>query len=163
MDAAQPDKEMKALDKFMTPKGECVIWMATSKHDAPEFWTLMGKWFASKEVADALGEPIYDHDELVWTLDIIADQVVGFGAIDLSHSDKKTAMLNYGFVQKDCRSTGIYRRNLSARIKLIEQDTDAETIKALCTADSAPTLKQLGFAEKSKRGRYTWFVKEVKR
>ena len=154
---------MKALDKFMTPKGECVIWMATSSKDSPEFWTLMGKWFASKEVADCLGEPMYDNEDMVWTIDVIREQVVGFGAIDLSHSDKKTALLNYGFVQKDFRSTGIYSHNLQARIKLIEQDTDVETIKALCTADSSPTLAKLGFTEKSKRGRYTWFVKEIKR
>jgi len=154
---------MKALNKFMTPQGECIIWMATSAKDAPEFWTLMGKWFASKEVSEALGEPIYDNEDIVWALAIINEQVVGFGAIDLSHSDKKIALLNYGFVQKDCRSTGIYRRIIQDRIKLIEQDTDAETIKALCTSDSAPTLAKLGFAEKSHRGRYTWFVKDVKR
>lgn len=154
---------MKALNKLMTPKGECFIWMATSRHDAPEFWTLMGKWFASREVSDALGEPIYDNEDIVWTLAIINGQVVGFGAIDLSHQDKKIALLNYGFMQKDVRGTGIYRRLLEIRIKLIESDTEAETIKALCTGDSAPTLAKLGFAEKSKRGRYTWFVKEVKR
>lgn len=154
---------MKAIDKFMTPKGECIIWMATSAKDAPHFWTMMGKWFASKEVADVLGESLYDNEDIVWTLDVIGEQVIGFGAIDLSHLDKKTALLNYGFVQKDCRSTGIYRRNLQARIKLIYEDTDAETIKALCTSDSAGTLAKLGFKEKSKRGRYTWFIREVKR
>lgn len=154
---------MKSLNQFMTPKGECVIWMATSANDAPEFWTLMGKWFASKEVSEALGEHLYDNEDTIWALAIIANQVVGFGAIDMSHSDKKIALLNYGFIQKDCRSTGIYRRILEARIKLIEQDTDAETIKALCTSDSAPTLAKLGFSEKSKRGRYIWFVKEIKR
>ncbi len=154
---------MKALNKFMTPKGECVIWMATSGKDAPEFWTLMGSWFASKEVAESLGESIYDNEDIIWTLAIINEKVVGFGAIDLSHSDKKIALLNYGFMQKDFRSTGIYKRILESRIKLIMEDTDAETIKALCTGDSAPTLSKLGFSEKSKRGRYTWFVKEVKR
>jgi hypothetical protein len=154
---------MKALNKLMTPKGECIIWMATSRQDAPEFWTLMGKWFASKEVAEALGEPLFDNEDVIWTIAIINDQVVGFGAIDLSHSDKKIALLNYGFMQKDCRSTGIYRRILESRIKLIEQDTDVETIKALCTGDSSPTLAKLGFSEKSKRGRYTWFVRDVKR
>ncbi len=154
---------MKALNKLMTPKGECIIWMATSRQDAPEFWTLMGKWFASKEVAEALGEPLFDNEDVIWTIAIINDQVVGFGAIDLSHSDKKIALLNYGFMQKDCRSTGIYRRILESRIKLIEYDTDVETIKALCTGDSSPTLAKLGFSEKSKRGRYTWFVRDVKR
>jgi hypothetical protein len=157
------ERFMKALNKFMTPKGECVIWMATSKKDAPEFWCLMGKWFACKEVFDSLGEPIFDNEDIIWTLAIIKDEVVGFGAIDISHLDKKTALLNYGFMKKDCRGTGIYRRLLQARVKLIEQDTDAETIKALCTSDSAPTLAKLGFAEKSKRGRYTWFVKDIKR
>lgn len=154
---------MKALDKFMTPKGECIIWMATSANDTTEFWSLMGPWFAAKEVADALGEPLYDNEDLIWVIDIIADKSVGFGAIDMSHSDKKTVLLNYGFVHKDYRSTGIYQRNLNARVKLIEQDTDAETIKALCTGDSAPTFRKLGFEERSKRGRYTWFVKEIKR
>jgi len=154
---------MKALNKFMTPKGECIIWMASAAKDAPEFWTLMGKWFASKEVAESLGEHLYDNEDIIWALAIIDDQVVGFGAIDMSHSDKKIALFNYGFIQKDCRSTGIYRRILESRIKLIEKDSDIETIKALCTSESAPTLAKLGFKEKTKRGRYTWFVKDIKR
>jgi hypothetical protein len=154
---------MKALNKFMTPKGECVIWMATSKNDAPEFWALMGKWFASREVAESLGEPVYDNEDMIWALAIINNEVVGFGAIDISHLDKKFALLNYGFMQKDCRGTGIYRRLIEARIKIVEQDTDAETIKALCTGDSSPVLAKLGFIEKSKRGRYTWHVKDIKR
>jgi RimJ/RimL family protein N-acetyltransferase len=154
---------MKALQKFMTPNGECVVWQATSENDGLQFWQIMGKWFANKEVADTLGEPIYDHDDLVWTLAIIKDSVVGFGAIDLSHADKKTALLNYGFMAKECRGTGIYRRLLEARVKILEEDTQIETIKALCTEASKPVLEKLGFKEKSKRGRYTWFVKEVKR
>jgi len=154
---------MKALNKFMTPKGECIIWMATSAKDGNDFYALMGKWFASKEVADALGEPLFDNKDVVWTLAIIKDQVIGFGGIDLSKSDKKIALLNYGFVQKDCRNTGIYLRLLEARIQLITDDLDVNEIRALCTVDSATTLAKLGFEEKSKRGRYTWFTKEVKR
>lgn len=154
---------MKALQKFMTPHGECIIWMATSAKDGDEFYALMGRWFASKEVANSLGEPLFDNENVVWTLAVVKNHVVGFGGIDLSHMSKHWALLNYGFMQKKYRSTGIYRRLLEARIKLVEDDTDAEEIRALCTADSAPTLAKLGFKEGSHRGRYTWFHREVKR
>ncbi|MBK1710886.1 hypothetical protein, partial [Marichromatium gracile] len=89
---------MKALDKFMTRQGEVVIFSATSANDAQHFWTLMGRWFASKPVADALGEGLYDHDAILWTLALIGEQVVGFGAIDLSHLGKGDALLNYAYV-----------------------------------------------------------------
>jgi GNAT superfamily N-acetyltransferase len=153
---------MKALQHFMTPNGQCTIFMATSKQDGAEFWTLMGPWFAAKQVTEALGEPVYDHDGMVWALAIINERVIGFGAIDLSHSEQ-FALLNYGFMAEECRGTGIYKRLLEARVKLIQEDTECPLIKALCTAESAPVLAKLGFTEKSKRGRYTWFVKEIKR
>lgn len=154
---------MKALDKFMTRQGDVVIFMATSKQDAPEFWPLMGPWFASREVADNIGEGLYDHDSLIWTLAMISEKVIGFGAIDLSHIGKGDALLNYAFVAAHCRHSGTYRRLLEARVKLIKEDTDARRIIALCTADSAPTLAKLGFTATSKRGRYTRFVLEIAR
>ena len=54
---------MKALSKFMSPAGEVVIFMATSKADAPEFWPVMGPHFASKDVYKAFGEPMFDNDQ----------------------------------------------------------------------------------------------------
>lgn len=155
---------MKALDKFMTRQGEVVIYMATSAADAPPFWTLMGPWFASKVVAETLGEGIYDHDALIWTLAVIGERVVGFGAIDLTDlSAKGDVLLTYAYVAEANRHASIYRRLIEARVKLIREDTDARRILAICTADSAPTLAKLGFAETSKRGRYTRFVLEIPR
>lgn len=155
---------MKALDKFMTPQGEVVIYMATSAADAPHFWTLMGPWFASKAVAETLGEGLYDHDALIWTLALIGERVVGFGAIDLTHAmTKGDALFNYAYVAPENRHSSIYRRLLAARVKLVREETGARRILALCTADSAPALAKLGFTETSKRGRYTRFVLEIPR
>lgn len=154
---------MKALDKFMTPKGDIVIYMATSAQDAPHFWTLMGPWFASAEIAKTLGEGVYDHPRLVWTLAVIGERCVGFGAIDLTHIDKGDALMNYGWVAPEVRHTHVYRHLMQARIRLIEQDTDAKRIVALCTEASAPTWRKFGFTEASRRGRFTRFVKEIKR
>lgn len=154
---------MKALDKFMTRQGEVVIYMATSAADAPSFWTLMGPWFASRVVAETLGEGVYDHDAIVWTLALVGERCVGFGAIDLTHIDKGDAHFNYAWVAPENRHSSIYRRILSARVKLVREDTEARRIIALCTADSAPTLAKLGFSETSKKGRYTRFVLDIKR
>jgi GNAT superfamily N-acetyltransferase len=153
---------MKALQHFMTPQGQCTIYLTTSRQDGADFWTLMGPWFASREVAESLGEGMYDHEAMVWAVAVIKDRAVGFGGIDLSHADKH-ALLNYGFIAEPCRHTGIYRRLIEARVKVIEQDTDCPLIKALCTPLSAPVLAKLGFVERSHRGRYAWFVKELKR
>lgn len=155
---------MKALDKFMTRQGEAGIYMAISSQDGADFWRLMGPWFASKEVAEAIGEGLYDHDALVWTLALINEQVVGFGAIDLTDvTTKGDALFNYAFVAKPNRHSSIYSRLLHARVKLTKEDTPARRIVAICTDDSAPTLAKLGFTATSKRGRYTRFVMEIPR
>ena len=155
---------MKALDKFMTPRGEVQIYMAISAQDGDEFWRLMGRWFASKEVAEALGESMFDHDAIIWVLALVNDKVVGFSAIDLTNvATKGDALFNYAFVAEANRHTNIYSRLLKARIKLAKMDTPATRIVAICTSDSAPTLKKEGFTLTSKRGRYTRFVMEVKR
>lgn len=153
---------MKALQHFMTPQGQCTLYLATAKQDGPEFWPLMGPWFACRDVAESLGESMYDHDGMVWVLALIKDKAVGFGGIDMTHADK-FSLLNYGYIAAPCRHTGIYRRLIEARVKIIEQDTDCPMIKALCTPLSAPVLAKLGFVEKSHRGRYAWFIKEIKR
>lgn len=152
---------MKEISTLKTKHGNCSFVIAQSITDSPYFWQLMGEWFANKNVADTLGEGLYDNPFMVWCLSIINTKVVGFGAIDMSKADKKIALFNYGFISENYRGLGIYKKNLEARIKFIEQETSIEKIKALCTAESAPTLAKLGFFEKSKKGRYTWFEKEI--
>lgn len=155
---------MKALDKFMTKQGEVVIFSATSAADGAAFWSLMGPFFASKAIAETLGEGMYDHDAIIWTLALIGERCVGCGAIDLTALDTHgDALLNYAYVSPENRYSSIYRRLLNARVALIDQDTAARRIVAICTAESAPILRSLGFTETSKRGRYTRFVKTIPR
>jgi len=155
---------MKELNRFMTKHGEVAIYMATSSQDAPHFWTLMGPWFAEKRVAEAFGEGMFNHSDLVWTLAMIGERVIGFGAIDMTNiATRGSAVLTYGYLEEECRHSGIYMRLLAERVKLVKEDTEAKRLIALCTPDSAPSLARLGFTETGKRGRYTRFALEIQR
>lgn len=154
---------MKHLATIPRADGPIDLYRAVSAADGPEFWPLMGPWFASKAVADTLGEGVYDHPALVWTLAVRDGRAIGFGAVDLSHLAKGDALLNYAYVDESVRSNGIYRHILEARVDFVRTETSARRLIALCTADSAPTLVKLGFTETSNRGRYTRFVLEIPR
>lgn len=143
--------------------GPIDLYRATSAADGPEFWPLMGPWFASKTVADTLGEGVYDHPDLVWTLAVQSGRAIGFGAVDLRRLDRGDALLNYAYVDESARGDGLYARLLEARIDFVRTATPARRLLALCTAASAPTLAAHGFTETSKRGRYTRFALEIPR
>ena len=154
---------MKALNKFMSPAGEITIFSATAKADAAEFWPAMGQHFASKDVFNAFGEPMFDHDAMIWVLAFINDRLVGFSALDLDHLDKGDVLFTFSYVLPDFRLINVYGRMFDARVKLVERDTDAKRIKAVCTKESEPMFEKHGFEKGPVRGRYTTYCKNIVR
>ena len=76
-----------------------------------------------------------------WVLAFIKEKIVGFSALDITKVDKGQVVFTFSYVLPEFRHIKIYDRMFSARLRLVEKDTDAKRIKAVCTGDSAPCLK----------------------
>ncbi|MDD4242775.1 MAG: hypothetical protein PHG08_00550 [Bacilli bacterium] len=116
----------------------------------------MGKNFASQEIADSLGEHLYDNINTTWCLKIIDNEVVNFGAII---EKPKFILFNYAYTSPEFRGKGFYTQNILAREEYLRYNKCSKEIRALCTDMSINIMKKLGYIEKSKRGKYTWVRK----
>lgn len=128
---------------------EYKVFRNPNKNDI-EFWSLTGWFFASRKIEKEMGSPIHHDNGMNWVIAIENDKTVGISATEIKKNG--IAYLKHAYVLPEYRKRGIYNEMVKRRLHLL---VDARIIKAVCTDMSLPLLKEFGFREYGKRGRYT--------
>ena len=130
---------------------------------APEFWMLMGPFFARREVRREMPY-LVDEDGKIWALAMEGGDVLGFGAVMLKG---RVAGLSGLWVRPARRGEGIGARLVRERVERA-REMGAARCRATASPASSALLKGLGFVETARRGRYSvmevdldgWTVRE---
>ena len=117
---------------------------------SPEFWSLMGPFFASREVRRDISS-MYDDERYVWILAVEDGKVLGFVAVRPS---KSSALLSSLYVREDSRGKGIARALVSAHLAYCREH---KLWKVCVTAapSSRAIMEKHGFRETGVRGNST--------
>lgn len=130
-----------------------MILIFNSKENESVFYSLMGKFFASLDIAKELERQVYNKDNSVWYLDCFDNEVIGFAAL---FDNGKHYFLDNLYVLPQHRNKGVARDIVR---EIVSNHTDKPI---LCIANNPYALKifcSLGFKEVGKIGKYKKLVK----
>lgn len=117
------------------------------------FYVLMGRFFASLDIAKELERQIYNKDNSVWYISTYKNTVLGFAAL---FDNGKYYFLDNLYVLPEYRNDGIARELVAE----IVSDHPDKPIK--CIANNPYALKifhSLGFVEVGQNGKYKKLTK----
>lgn len=122
-----------------------------------EFYSVLGWFFGSRQIARELGMPIYDDDNRVWVVAMFSADPVACSSIELKGS---RAAIKSAWVRPEYRGKGIYSGMLSERLKIAES-AGVKIITATATEASKKALLKYGFEHIGMRGKYYLMRKEI--
>lgn len=123
-----------------------------------DFYYLMGRFFGSRTIANALGMPIYDDEHRHWWL-ILNPEQYPIACASLEKKPRgKVATLKSAWVEPDERGHGFYDWLFVARLQYAGQ----WQVKIISTATemSKHTHERYGFRCVGMRGKYYTYWKE---
>lgn len=135
-----------------------VTFMQTSRGQK-DFYTLMGWFFGSRQVAKDLGMPIWDDPNREWVVAIANGKPIACASIEFLKTHGK-AVMKSSWVHPDWRGQGIYNRLFEERLK-IAQEYGVKVLTATVTEKSYNTHIRHGFKEIGRRGKYRIMRKEL--
>lgn len=130
-----------------------MIRIYTSDTQNADFYAVMGKHFASLDIAKELERQIYNKDNSVWYLSTYRNTVIGFAAV---FDNGKYYFLDNLYVLPEFRNDGTARELVT---EIVSDFTD-KPIK--CVANNPYALKifrSLGFVEVGQNGKYKKLIK----
>lgn len=130
-----------------------MIVIFNSEENESVFYSLMGKFFASLDIAKELERQVYNKDNSVWYLSCFDNEVMGFAAL---FDNGKHYFLDNLYVLPQYRNEGVAREIVC---EIVSEHTD-KPIK--CIANNPYALKifhSLGFEEVGQRGKYKKLIK----
>ena len=130
-----------------------MIQVYTSDFQNDRFYSKMGKFFASLDIAKELERQVYNKDNSVWYLSCFDNEVLGFAAL---FDNGKHYFLDNLYVLPQHRNEGVAREIVR---EIVSNHTDKPI---LCIANNPYALKifcSLGFKEVGKLGKYKKLVK----
>lgn len=137
------------------------IYLDSVRTSGDRFYCRMGRFFADRDIARELEEPIFDSAESNWLLAYDGDAIVAFGCLDASRLEKHgEVLLTYGYVLPDYRQRGLHTALFHARLKLAEA-FGASAIRGVANGNSRKTFEAHGFSVVRQAGRFTYFRKEL--
>ena len=125
----------------------------TSDCQNDQFYAIMGRHFASLDIAKELDRQIYNKEKSVWYLSTYRNTVMGFAAL---FDNGKYYFLDNLYVFPEFRNDGTAKEIVTE----IVSDHSDKPIK--CIANNPYALKifhSLGFVEVGKNGKYKKLVK----
>ena len=130
-----------------------MIRIYTNDSQNADFYAIMGKHFASLDIAKELERQIYNKDNSVWYLSTYRNTVIGFAAV---FDNGKYYFLDNLYVLPEFRNDGTARELVT---EIVSDFTD-KPIK--CVANNPYALKifhSLGFVEVGQNGKYKKLIK----
>jgi GNAT superfamily N-acetyltransferase len=123
-----------------------------------DFYTLMGRFFGSRTIANVLGMPIFDDEGRIWC--IVLDEAgypVACSSIEIK---KQKATFKSAWVEPDVRRIGLYEWMFETRLVIARQH-GIETITSTTTSMSKTTHERYGFRCVGVRGKYFLYRKDL--
>ena len=122
-----------------------------------DFYSVMGWFFGSRQIARELGMPIYDDDNRTWIVVMFSTaDPIACSSIEIK-GDR--AAIKSAWVKPEHRGKGIYNKMLAERLKIAES-AGIKVITATATEFSKNALIKHGFENIGMRGRYYLMRKE---
>ena len=122
-----------------------------SQDNKKYFYSHMGQFFASKEIANELGNSIYNNDNYMWWVAFNElKEVIGFCAAE---SNEKNIILKHAYIIPLYRGIGLYAELLNIRLEYLKKE--GKTLKITVKSTIAHKLQKQGFQKKGQRGQYT--------
>jgi len=126
--------------------------------DDDDFYTLMGRFFGSREIAKALGMPMYDDLGRIWVIAIDRNNhPIACSSIEMK--GKKAAMKS-AWVDVAYRGQGIYNQMFLMRLEIAKQ-CKVQIITSTATQMSKSTHERYGFQFVGMRGQYFLYRKDL--
>lgn len=124
-----------------------------SEYQDDKFYALMGRYFASLDIAKELEQQVYNKDNSVWYVSMYKNAVLGF----VSVFDKgKYLFIDNLYVMPECRGKGVAKE----LVEYIVEDFTEKPIR--CIASNPAALKifdRFGFVEVGINGKYKRLAK----
>ena len=118
-----------------------------------DFYALMGKYFASLDVAKELERQVYNKPKTTWYISTVHDNVVGFASV---YDSGKFYFLDNLYIVPLYREIG----NASEIVKNIVEDFTDKPIKCIAVNPCAIRIfENLGFVEDGTNGKYKKYIK----
>ncbi|MDR2175570.1 MAG: GNAT family N-acetyltransferase [Synergistaceae bacterium] len=122
----------------------------------PEFWALMGPFFAQRRYRREMPY-LVDDDGYVWFLAVENEAVLGFGSV---HETKDCGVLSGLYVAEKHRGNGVARKLIDARLQWCKEK-ELKKAKTTASPDSKPIFEKAGFAVTGTKGQYTTMEVEL--
>lgn len=130
-----------------------MIRIYSSDYQNAEFYSKMGKYFASLEIAKELERQLYNKPNSVWYLSTYKHNILGFAAL---FDNGKYYFLDNLYVLPEYRNTGTAREI----VQEIVSDHADKPIKLIANNPYAIKIfGSLGFVEDGANGKYKKYIK----
>lgn len=138
------------------------IFLDSSAKSGNTFYCRMGRYFASRQIARELAEPLFDEPDYHWLLACDADgEVCAFACLDAGQLAKRyEVVLTYGYVFEAHRRQGLHHALFVARLRLAGE-LGATVVRGVANGNSRNTFIEFGFERVRDNGQYTYFRKEA--
>ena len=138
------------------------IYLDSSAASGNRFYCRMGCFFADREIARELAEPLYDSPTSHWLIACdAAGEICAFGCLDGERMEKKSeAVMTYGYVLPAHRQQGLHTALFVARLRLAGE-LGARTVFGVANGRSNATFAKHGFQVVRVNGQYTYYRKEL--
>lgn len=124
-----------------------------SEYQDNKFYALMGRHFASLDIAKELEQQVYNKDNTTWFLKIHRDEVLGF----VSVFDKgKHYFIDNLYVLPEARNKGIAKELIE---EIVERYTNKPIKCVACNPYALSLFNQYGFVEVGQNGKYKKLIK----
>lgn len=121
-----------------------MVFMEEISRLRPDFYSLMGWFFGSRQVAKEVGINIYDDADKRWFVAFEDDKVIGFASL-------RGRLVSDCYVVPSKRISGIFRGILT----MLEIST-AGPLAANCTKASLKSFENAGFVAKRQTKNFTY-------
>ncbi len=138
------------------------IYLDSSAASGNTFYCRMGRFFADREIARELAEPLYDSPTSHWLIACdAAGAICAFGCLDGERLARKgEAVMTYGYVLAAYRAQGLHTAIFEARLRLAGE-LGARTVFGVANGRSNATFAKHGFQVVRVNGQYTYYRKEL--
>ena len=145
----------------ITTHGGYDIYLDSSDASGDEFYKRMGRFFADRDIRKAMEEPLSDGAGFHWLIAYDKKEIVGFACLNAENADAKAeAWLTYAYIFEPARKHGLHGVLFDERVKIARQ-MGIKTLRGVANEKSSEMFVKRGFIEQSKRGRFTYFIKEL--
>ncbi len=148
--------------KLYATHGDYRIFLDSSAVSGNTFYCRMGRYFASREVAKELAEPLFDSPDAHWLIACAAaGDICAFACLDASKlASKGEVVMTYAYVFPEQRRQGLHHALFTARLQLAGE-LGAKVVKGVANGNSRRTFLEYGFEKVRDNGQYTYFRKEL--